>query len=198
MKVPAAIALFGLLIGLCAGAGAQTRHDPLNPREADELRESTPEPKKRIDLLVSFARERMLAIERLRDAAQPANQPAPQSSLDDSGRIANFLTDLAAIIDELDDNLEMYNGHNEDLRRPLRHVLDAEAEFLQKLDALSESATSLQKRRFGAALADASDSVKSSSEGASAMLSAQIAKRGEEKNKGKLDRQEAREAQGTQ
>lgn len=206
MKILAAIFLVGLLIGLCAGAGAQTRHDPLNPREVDQLRESAQEPKKRIDLLISFARERMLAIERLRSAAQSATQPAAQPEtqpavtqpdIDNSGKIADLLTELAAVIDELDDNLEMYNGHNDDLRRPLRHVLDAEAEFLPKLEALSDNATSLQKRRLAAALADASDAVKSSSEGARAMLAEQIAKKGEEKNKEKLDRQEARQAPGT-
>lgn len=189
MKNLPALPLIGLLIGLCAAAGAQSRHDPLNPREVDQMRECAQEPKKRIDLLISFAQERMLAIERLRSAAQPTT--------DNSGRIADFLADLAAIVDELDDNLEMYNGHSEDLRRPLRHVLDAEAEFLQKLEALSDNATSLQKRRLAAALADASDSVKGSSDGARAMLAKQIAKRGEEKNKEKLDRQEARQAQGT-
>ncbi len=177
------------------------RHDPLNPREADELRESTQDPKKRIDLLISFARERMMAIERLHNTAQPATPSEPQSGVDDSSKIANLLADFAAIIDELDDNLEMYNGRSEDLRRPLHHVLDAEAEFLQKLDALGDNATSLQKRHFGVALADASESVKSSSEGAHAMLTEQIAKRGEEKgekNKQKLDHQEAAKAPGTQ
>jgi hypothetical protein len=52
---------------------------------------------------------------------------------------------------------------------------------------LSMQATALQKRRFGAALEDASDSLQSSTESANAMLAAQIAKRGEEKNKAKLD-----------
>ena len=198
MKILAAIFLIVVFIGPC-GAAAQSRHDPLNPREVDQLRDSTQEPKKRIDLLVSFARERMLAIERLRSAAQPATQPAVnQPGVDNSGKIADMLTELAAVIDELDDNLEMYNGRSEDLRRPLHHVLDAEAEFLQKLEALSDNATSQQKRRLAAALADASDSVKSSSDGARAMLADQIAKKGEEKNKEKLDRQEARQAPGMQ
>lgn len=197
MKILSAIAVIGLAIGLSASAGAQARHDPLNPREADQLRESTQEPKKRIDLLVSFARERMMAIERLHGAAQPASAAPSASQSGDSGKIADLLTELASIVDELDDNLEMYNGHSEDLRRPLRHVLDAEEELLLKLQALSDNATPLQKRRFGAAVLDASESVKSSSEGARAMLTEQTAKRGEEKNKQKLDRQEARQAPGT-
>lgn len=172
MKIPATFLYAGLAIGLCSGAGAQMRHDPLNPREADQLRESAPEPKTRIALLVSFARERMMAVDRLRGAA----------SADNSGKIADLLGELAAIIDELDDNLEMYGRRGEDLRRPLHQLLDAEAEILKKLEALNENTTALQKRSLAAALEDASDSVRASSEGARAMLAAQIAKKGAEKD----------------
>jgi predicted nucleic acid-binding Zn-ribbon protein len=175
-----------LLICLCASAQAQIHHDPMNDREVDQIRESAQDPKKRVDLLISFARERVLAIDRLRSATKPG--------LDDAGRIADLLGDLAALIDELDDNLDMYNGHSEDLRRPLRHVLDAEAEFQQKLKALDDNTTALQKRRFAAALEDAADSIKSSTESARVMLANQIEKKGEEKNKEKLDRQEAKES----
>ncbi len=161
---------------------AQTHNDPLTGREVDELRESAQDPKKRIDLLLSFAQERMLAVTRLRTATHPA--------LNDPDDIADLLADLAALIDELDDNLEMYNGHSEDLRRPLHHVLDAEADLLKKLKALDENSTPLQKRRFGAALEDAVDSVQSSSESAQAMLADQIVKKGEEKSKEKSNRQE--------
>ena len=164
-----------LLAVLCAAAQAQTHHDPLNEREIDQMRESAQDPKKRIDLLIAFARERVLAIERLHSATKPA--------LGDADKIADLLSDLAVLIDELDDNLAMYNGHSEDLRRPLRHVLDAEEEFQQEDDALNDTATPLQKRRFSAALEDASDSLQSSTESAHAMLADQIEKKGEEKSK---------------
>ena len=75
--------LTGLLAGLCAGAGGQVHHDPLNPREVDELRESAQQPKMRIDLLISFARERMLAIDRLHSATS--------TGVDASGKIADLL-----------------------------------------------------------------------------------------------------------
>lgn len=183
MKIVTAI----LLTGLCVCAPAQTRHDPLNDREVDQMRENAQDPKKRIDLLLTFARERMLAVERLRSTTKPG--------LDDAGRISDLLSDLAVLIDELDDNLDMYSGHSEDLRRPLRHVLDAETEFQHKVDAIRDSATPLQMRRFSAALEDVSDSLKTSSDSARAMLADQIEKKGEEKNKEKLDRQDAKENQ---
>jgi hypothetical protein len=178
-----------LLCLLCAGAQAQMHHDPLNDREVNLLRDSAQDAKKRVELLVGFSRERMLAVDRLRSAAKPG--------LDDPSKIADLLSDLAALIDELDDNLAMYNGHSEDLRRPLRHVLDAEAEFQQKLKSLDDNATPLQKRRFAAALEDASDSLRASTESARAMLADQLQKKGEEKNKEKLDRQEAKQPPGT-
>jgi hypothetical protein len=180
MRILAAL----LLVGLCAAAQAQRGHDPLNPREVEAMRESAQEPKKRVDLLLSFARERVLAIERLRSAAKPGK--------DDPSAIAELLTDLASLIDELDDNLAMYNGHSEDLRRPLQHVLDTESEFLKKLAVLDQNATPLERRRFAAALEDASDSLKTSVEGARVMLADQIAKKGEDKGKEKSDHKGAK------
>ncbi len=182
MKILIAI----LLACFCVGAQAQVRHDPLNAREVEQMRETAQDPKKRIELLISFSRDRMLAVERLRSSNKPG--------LDDGARVADLLGDLAVLIDELDDNLSMYNGHSEDLRRPLRHVIDAEAEFQQKLKVLGDNASPLQKRRFAAALDDASDSLRTSTETARAMLADQIEKKGEEKNKEKLDRHDAKQA----
>lgn len=173
-----------LLIALSTLAQAQAHHDPLNAREVEAMRESAQEPKKRVDLILGFARERVMAIERLRTAAK--------SGPNDTATIASLLTDLATLIDELDDNLSMYNGHSEDLRRPLSRVLDAEAEFQKKLSELGESATPMQKRRFAAALEDASDSLKTSSESARAMLADQIQKKGEAKGKDKGDHDDAK------
>jgi len=162
-----------LLFSFCLDAQSQTRHDPLNSREVDLLRENAQKPQKRIDLLIGFAQERMLAIDRLGTATTPGQGNA--------GKIAALLEELANLIDELDDNLDMYNGHGEDLRRPLRRVLDAEAEFQQQLKALNDNATSIQKQRFATALADASDSLNSSTESARAMLASQQQKKLEQK-----------------
>jgi hypothetical protein len=174
-----------IIVILSAAAVGQARHDPLNDREIEQMRDSAQIPKKRIDLILEFSRERLMAVERLRGTTKPG--------IDDAGRIAELLSDLAALIDELDDNLAMYNQHSEDLRRPLRHVLESEGEFLQRLKALDEGATPLQKKRFAAALEDATESLRSSTESARAMLADQIEKKGEEKNKEKLDRQEAKQ-----
>ncbi len=179
-----------LVAGLCVFAQAQAHRDPLTAREVDQMRENAQDPAKRIDLLLGFARERVLAIDGLRGKPKPS--PA------DAGKIADLLSDLAALIDELDDNLEMYNGHSEDLRHPLRHVLQAEAEFQQKLRALSDHADPLEKPRFAEALEDVSDALQDSMEGARAMLTGQLEKKGQEKNKQKSARPETPQTPGAQ
>jgi hypothetical protein len=163
-----------LLLALACTAQAQRRNDPLNDREIDAMREHAQDPPRRIELMVGFARQRVAAIERERGAAHP-----------DAGHIGALLTELAALVDELDDNLEMYNNHSEDLRHPLRVVLEAEGDFLRKLDELALQATPLQKREFGAALEDARESIRVSRESAQAMRNDQVAKKGEEKEKKK-------------
>jgi hypothetical protein len=176
-KISLAVVLLALALAAPAGAEAQSRHDPLTEREVEILRESAREPKKRIEFLVGFIRERVLAIDRIRTFSR--------SGLDDGNKLGQLLGDVASLIDELDDNLDMYNKHSEDLRRPLRHVLEAEDDFQQKLKALSDAATPLQKRNFAGALADASDSLSSSAESARTMLADQLAKKGEDKSKEK-------------
>jgi len=174
------------LLTFCIGVQAQTRNDPLNPREVEQMRDNARNPQQRVDLLLWFARNRMLAIDRLR-GAKPGSENAEA--------IADLFSDLASLIDELDDNLSMYNGHSEDLRRPLRHVLDVEGDFQKKLTALDQNATPVQKRRLAIALQDVTDSLETSAENARAMLADQIQKKGEERGKERLDRKEARQAE---
>lgn len=177
-----------LLVAVSAGTQGQARRDPLNDREIEQLRETAQDPARRIEYLISYTRDRMLAIERLHSNAN--------SGLGDADRIGDLLGDVASLIDELDDNLTMYNGHSEDLRKSLRQVLDAEAEFQKKMRELDDHATPLQKRSFAAALADASDSLSTSTESARAMLADQLQKKGELKSKEKTDRAQAQPAPG--
>ncbi len=186
MRILAAL----MVAGLCVLAQAQARRDPLTAREVNQMRENAQDPTKRIDLLLGFARERLLAIEGLH------GKPKPSSA--DAGKIADLLADLAALIDELDDNLDMYNGHSEDLRHSLRRVLEVEAEFQQKLQALNNHADPLEKRRFAESLEDATDALQGSTEGARAMLAGQLEKKGEEKNKQKRARPENPQTPGAQ
>ena len=182
-----------LLVLLCVGAPAQMRHDPLTSLEVDQMRDSAQDPRRRIDLLLGFARARLLAVERLHGAASPAPH--------DAAKAEELLGDFALVIDELDDNLAMYSKYGEDLRHHLRRVLDAEVGFRQRLSTLAERVALSQARRvdphsnethgndkesrdvelhsMATALEEAADSLQSSSESANAMLAAEVRKRGE-------------------
>jgi hypothetical protein len=183
-----AIAVLLVALVTATGAHGQTHRDPLSNREVELMRDSAQEPKQRIDLLIGFARERVMDVEQLHAAAKDAANK--------SGKLDAVLSELADLIDELDDNLVAYSKHGEDLRHPLRQVLLAEGEFQQKLKAVEDTATAPEKQHISVSLEDATDSLQSSMESAKAMLAAQIEKRGEEKDKQKLDRQEAKAKEG--
>ena len=168
------------LLLLCAGAAAQPRHDPLSSIEVDQMRDTAQDPRKRIDLLLGFARVRLLGVEKLRvDAKSGRNEIA---------KAAELLGDFALLIDELDDNLDMYNKRGEDLLTALRHVLDAEAGFQGELKALTERIAQAQTQGpatvgLAAALDDAAESLQTSSESAGAMLAAEEQKRRDAKKR---------------
>ena len=171
-----------LLLLLSAGVRAQMPHDPLTAIEVDQMRDSAPDPKRRIELLLGFAGDRLMAVERLRSATDPSSG--------DESKAEDLLGDFAQLIDELDDNLEAYSKRGDDLREPLRHVLGAEAGFQQKLTALADLADKAASQTHGnpmhglaAALEDATDSLESSNENAKAILAAEIQKRGKEKSR---------------
>src|SRR5271166_4799455 len=84
------------------GASAQ-RRDPLNEKEIDEMRESADWPDKRLELMTGFARARMAAIEQLR--------ADPKAAKDRPTQIHDLLQDFTALVDEIEDNIDMYGSH---------------------------------------------------------------------------------------
>jgi hypothetical protein len=114
-----------------APAWAERRHDPLNSAEVDQLREATLEPEKRLKLFLTFARARLVSLEQARSD--------PKTT--DRGEITHeWLQDFLDIYDELNDNIDMYNGRKEDLRKILPVIIEADGEFQAKLRALKNSA----------------------------------------------------------
>ena len=164
-----------LFLILCAGASAQLHHDPLSSLEVDQMRDTAQDPERRIDLLLGFAHERLLGVERLHVDGKSAGP--------DLAKAEELLGDFALLIDELDDNLDAYDRRGEDIRTSLHHVLDAEGSLQQELKGLADQIARLQAQGptvgLRAALADATDSLQSSSENAGAMLAAADRKRGQ-------------------
>lgn len=134
MKRALSIALLSLLVLAVTATAAKQRRDPLTPVEADQMRDVAQEPLKRIKLIVKFARARLLSIEQLR--ADPAMASARGQ------RIHDLLEDFTAIVDELDDNVNMYYEKKWDVAKALPEVITADSEFQGKLRALKDSAAS--------------------------------------------------------
>ena len=173
-----------LLMFVCACAFAQLHHDPLTNLEVDQLRDTAQEPERRIELLLGFAHARLLGASQL--------QIGTKSSRQEIAKAEELLGDFALLIDELYDNLDMLDQRGEDLRTSLRRVLDAEAGFQRDLQGLAEQIAQVRSREPAAvglttALADATDSLQSSSESTGGMLASEERKRGEAKREKKSD-----------
>lgn len=152
---------------------AQHRHDPLNNKEIDQLREFAQDPPERIKLLLKFTRARMAAVEQL-----SSNRKLADAERD---KLTQAMEDFTDLVDELDDNLSNYDKLSKDLRKPLHDVIAADTEFQIKLRAMKERVGGQDRSDYALALEAAMDSVNSSAESSRAMLAEQIAKKGEEK-----------------
>ena len=172
------------LLALMLPAAAQRRHDPLNEKEIDELRETAQDPPKRMKLLISYAKARMDMIEHMRSDPKLAGENQEQ--------IRKLLEDIAGLVDEIDDNLDMFNQRTEDLRKPLKSIVEMDTDFQLKLRTIKEASSEAELRNIGFSLENATDSVNQSADSARAMLADQVAKRGKPKDNDKEDKEDAK------
>jgi len=142
--------LCALLVGW-AGQSLAQRRDPLNEKEIDEMRESADWPDKRLELMVQFARERMNKIDQLRADAKDAKDRPLQ--------IHDLLEDFTAILDEIEDNVEMYGSHKADMRKGLTLIIEANSEWQNKLRQLKEQSPPEELDQYSFVLANATDAV---------------------------------------
>jgi hypothetical protein len=120
-----------LLFSTVAMAPAQRRRDPFTQPEIDQIRDSSWEPQQRLSLYVTFARVRLVAMEQMR--SDPKTKDRSQQTHD---RLDDFLL----IYDELNDNIDTYVDRKDDIRKPLKLIIDADTEFEAKLRALKDAA----------------------------------------------------------
>jgi hypothetical protein len=172
------VAIF-LLFLLAIPALSQRSRDPLTEAEADQLRELRQEPMKRLRLMVKFARTRLETAEQLR--GNPNLPDAPK-------QIRTALEDFTNIVDEMDDNVDMFKS--DDIRKPLKEIVEADTDFQLKLRTLKEGTPEKQRVEYSFALDTAIDSVNASADTARAMLQDQLAKRGKVKDADKKDKDE--------
>lgn len=131
-------------------AYAQKR-DPLNEKEIDEMRESADWPDKRLELMVKFARARMTGIDQLQADGKTAKDRPMQ--------IHDLLEDFTALVDEIEDNVEMYGSHNADMRKGLTLLIEANSEWQLKLRHLKQQSPPEELDQFSFALTNATDAV---------------------------------------
>jgi hypothetical protein len=134
---------------------AQSRRDPLNPLEIDQLRDTMLYPDERLKLYVKFSRDRMTKLEQMR--SDPKTTERGRQTHD-------MLEDFLAVYDELNDNIDMYVGRKDDIRKPLRVIIEADIEFQAKLRALKDAANTnaAEAKQYEFLLTDALDTVDSS------------------------------------
>lgn len=153
-----ASACAGLLLLMAATpAWAQHRRDPFTPPEIDQIRDTSWEPDLRLGLYVKFARSRLVALEQMR--ADPKTKDRAQQTHD---RLDDFLL----IYDELNDNIDTYVDRKNDIRKPLKVIIDADTEFQAKLRALRDAAnvSAEESKQYEFTLTTALDTVDSSAE----------------------------------
>ena len=136
---------------------AQSRRDPLNPLEIDQLRDAMLDPELRLKLYVQFSRDRMTKLEQMR--SDPKTTERARQTHD-------MLEDFLAVYDELNDNVDMYVGRKDDIRKPLKAIVEADTEFQAKLRALKDSADvkAEEAAQYEFVLTNALDTVDTSAE----------------------------------
>ena len=136
---------------------AQKPRDPLNPLEIDQLRDAMLDPDARLKLYVNFTRDRMAKLEQMRSDPKTTERGL---------RTHDMLQDFLTLYDELDDNVDMYVGRRNDIRKPLRLIIEADTEFQSKLRALRNAADAspAEAKQYEFLLADALDTVDMSAE----------------------------------
>ena len=147
--------VLSLALLIAPSASAQRRHDPLNNEEINQLRDVMLEPDQRLKLYVTFARDRMNKLEQMR---------ADPKTTDRARQTHDMLADFLSVYDELNDNVDMYVGRKDDIRKPLKLVIEADIEFQSKLRALKDAANDAEAKQYEFLLSNAIETVDASAD----------------------------------
>lgn len=146
-----------LLLAAATVAQAQRHREPLTQSEIDQIRDASWEPKQRLTLYVQFSRARLVKLEEMRSDPKIKDRPR---------RTHDMLADFLLLYDELNDNIDTYVDRKDDIRKPLKMIIEADTEFQAKLrglkDAADVPAEELQQYEF--VLTDVLDTVDTSAQ----------------------------------
>src|SRR5271156_1791454 len=163
---PRMSAFFLLWLIVVAPAGAQHRRDPFTQPEIDQIRDTSWEPQLRLGLYVKFARARLVSMEEMRN---------DRKTKDRAQQTHDRLDDFLLIYDELNDNIDTYVDRKNDIRKPLKVIIDADTEFQAKLRALKDAPNipSEEAKQYEFILSDALNTLDTSADDHRQLLSDQ-------------------------
>ena len=141
------------------------KRDPLTDAEADQLRQVAMEPQKRLQLYIKFTQARLDGIDQARSD--------PKQAQGRGNTIHNLLEDFTSLIDEINDNLDQYEGRpldkdqTKEFHKGIIEVITAEERFRARLRTLrhdidTDPQTKTESRDYVFVLQDAEDALKSS------------------------------------
>jgi hypothetical protein len=145
--------------------GAAQRPDPLNAKEVDEMREAADYPDKRLELMTGFARARMASIEQSR--------ADPKNAKDRPAQIHDLLRDFTSLLDEIDDNIDVYASHKTDMRKGLKLVIEADSEWHLQLRKLKDQSPPEELDQYSFVLTNAAEAVEDTGDSARKELQTQ-------------------------
>src|ERR1044071_511378 len=110
---------------------AQRHRDPLTQPEINKIRDTSWEPRLRLPLYVEFARARLVKLEQVRSDPKATDRVKQTHDL---------LSDFQSLYDELNKNFDPWVRRHDNTQKPMKTVIDADAEFQAKLRALKDAA----------------------------------------------------------
>lgn len=146
-----------LMLAHGSTAAAQRHRDPLTQPEIDQVRDASWEPRERLKLYVEFSRARLVKLEQMRSDPKTKNRAQQTHDL---------LDDFQLLYDELNDNIDTYVDRKDDIRKPLKMIIEADNEFQAKLRALKDAAgvTPAETTAYEFVLSNALETVDTSTE----------------------------------
>ena len=99
----------------------------------------------------------------------------PHKGKDRPMQIHDLLEDFTSLLDEIDDNIDMYSSHKADMRNGLKLLIEADSEWALKLRTLKTQSPPEELEEYSFALTTANDAVSDGAESARQELAEQNA-----------------------
>src|SRR5271155_942874 len=120
-----ALAAILLLAGVVPLALSQSKSDPLNDAEVEQVREVADQPVARVKLFMKFIEQRTDAMNEMSGDTRTQNKPL---------KFHNLMEEYTRLVDELQDNLDNYDETHSDVRKALKELVPASKKWLETVN----------------------------------------------------------------